>query len=67
MPQRTLRFRISQEGLVEECVEGVVGNSCHQLTEGLEAALGSVQRTEPTSDAFLEPQKQTQPLNPEII
>ncbi len=37
-PQRTLRFKIRQDGLVEETVEGVVGNSCIQLTDKLEAA-----------------------------
>ena len=53
MPQRTLRFKISQDGVVEETVEGVVGNACYQLTEKLEASLGSVERRELTSEAYL--------------
>ena len=52
-PQRTLRFKIRQDGLVEETVEGVVGSSCLQLTQKLEAALGSVESKEPTSDSYV--------------
>ncbi len=61
MPQRTLRFKIRQDGRVEETVEGLVGESCIQLTEKLEAALGSVEQRKPTSEAFLreDVQKQT--------
>ena len=54
MPQRTLRFRISQDGLVEETVEGILGNTCYQLTEKLEAALGSVESRELTSEAYMD-------------
>ena len=61
MPQRTLRFRIRQDGIVEETVEGVVGTSCQQLTESLEEALGVVERREATSDAFDNPEIQVQP------
>ncbi len=53
MPQRTLRFKIRQDGLVEESVEGVAGEACHQLTKRLEDSLGVVQRREPTSELFL--------------
>ena len=53
MPQRTLRFKIRQDGLVEETVEGVAGQACQQLTEKLEDALGVVQRREPTAEAYL--------------
>ncbi len=53
MPQRVLRFRISQNGSVEETVEGFVGQSCLKLTEKLEAALGSVQQRELTSEAYI--------------
>ena len=52
MPQRTLRFRIRQDGVVEETVEGMVGNACYQLTEKLESALGSVEKRELTSEAY---------------
>ena len=53
MPQRTLRFKIRQDGRVEETVEGLVGEACIDLTEKLEDALGTVERREPTSDTFL--------------
>ena len=63
MPQRTLRFKIRQDGRVEETVEGLVGEACVDLTEKLEDALGTVERREPTSDTFLREkvQKQTNP------
>ena len=53
MPQRILRFRISQDGSVEETVEGFTGQSCLKLTEKLESALGSVQQRELTSEAYI--------------
>ena len=52
-PQRTLRFKIRQDGLVEETVEGVAGHSCIQLTEKLEDALGSVESKQVTADAYV--------------
>ncbi len=66
MPQRTLRFRIRQDGLVEESVEGVAGNNCHSLTESLEEALGVVARSEPTAEAYLRPQKNSNVISAEI-
>ena len=64
MPQRTLRFKIRQDGRVEESVEGLLGEACIHLTEKLEAALGSVEQRKSTSEAFLreEVQKQTIPV-----
>ena len=64
MPQRTLRFKIRQDGRVEETVEGLIGEACIHLTEKLEAALGSVEQRKSTSEAFLreEAQKQTIPV-----
>ncbi|MAV09868.1 MAG: hypothetical protein CMN96_00240 [Synechococcus sp. MED850] len=62
MPQRTIRFTIRPDGRVEERVEGLAGDSCHQLTERLEAALGSVERREPTAEAFLQQETQSQVL-----
>ena len=66
MPQRTLRFRIRQDGLVEETVEGVVGASCNELTESLEEALGVVQSRKPTNDSYLSTKNQTQTIPAEI-
>ena len=62
MPQRTVRFTIRPDGRVEERVEGVVGYSCQQLTEKLEAALGTVERRESTAESFLQPETQNQTL-----
>ena len=66
MPQRVLRFRISQDGAVEETVEGFTGQSCLKLTEKLESALGRVQQRELTSEAYVCPEDQSQ-LNQEQI
>ena len=66
MPKRTLRFLIRQDGRVEETVEGVIGESCHQLTEKLEKALGSVEASKPTSDSYLRPQNQSQSISAEL-
>ena len=67
MPQRTLRFKIRQDGLVEESVEGVSGQSCQKLTEKLENDLGVVQRSEPTAEAFLREDVQTQSISAEQL
>ena len=66
MPQRTLRFKIRQDGRVEETVEGLVGEACIDLTEKLEDALGTVERREPTSDTFLCEKVQKQTISAEI-
>ncbi len=67
MPQRILRFRIRQDGVVEESVEGVVGQSCNQLTERLEAALGSVEHRELKAEAYLQDEVQSESIPIEII
>ncbi len=66
MPQRTLRFKIRQDGRVEETVEGLVGEACIDLTEKLEDALGTVERREPTSDTFLREKVQKLTIPAEI-
>ena len=66
MPQRTLRFKIRQDGRVEETVEGLVGEACIDLTEKLEDALGTVERREATSDTFLRENVQKQTIPAEI-
>ena len=60
MPQRIVRFRIRPDGRVEEQVEGVTGDACLQLTDRLETALGTVERRQPTSEAFTSTQPVTQ-------
>ncbi len=66
MPLRTLRFKIRQDGLVEESVEGVLGNSCNELTERLEEALGVVENKEPTGEAYIQPSVGLQSLPAEL-
>ena len=66
MPQRTLRFKIRQDGRVEETVEGLVGEGCLHLTEKLEAALGSVEQRKSTSEAFLREDVQKQTISAKI-
>ena len=66
MPLRTLRFKIRQDGLVEESVEGVLGQSCNELTERLEEALGVVEKKEPTAEAYIQPSVSVQSLPAEL-
>ena len=58
MPQKTLRFKIHQDGRVEETVEGFAGKSCDQATKNLEDALGKVTVKNKTSDAFISNQNE---------
>ena len=53
MPQRTLRFKIHQDGRVEETVEGFIGNSCNEATKNLEDSLGQVTVKNKSSEAFI--------------
>ena len=58
MPQKTLRFKIHQDGKVEETVEGFSGSSCNEATKNLEDALGKVTVKKKTSDAFISNQNE---------
>ena len=58
MPQKTLRFKIHQDGRVEETVEGFSGSSCNDATRNLENALGKVTVKHKTSDAFISNQNE---------
>ena len=53
MPQKTLRFKIHQDGRVEETVEGFTGSSCSEATKNLEDALGKVTVKKKTSATFI--------------
>ena len=53
MPQRTLRFKIHQDGRVEETVEGFNGDACNSATKNIEDALGEVKVKNKTSEAFI--------------
>ena len=66
MPQRTLRFKIHQDGRVEETVEGFNGDSCNNATKNVEDALGEVKLKNKTSEAFISnPSKTLQQFNKE--
>ena len=58
MPQRTLRFKIHQDGRVEETVEGFNGDSCNTATKNVEDALGQVKVKNKTSEAFISNQSE---------
>ena len=58
MPQKTLRFKIHQDGKVEETVEGFTGSKCNDATKNLENALGKVTVKNKTSDAFISNQNE---------
>ena len=53
MPQRTLRFKIYQDGRVQETVEGFEGDSCNDATKNLEDALGEVKTKNLTTNSFV--------------
>ena len=57
MPQRTLRFKIHQDGKVEETVEGFSGNACNSATKNVEEALGEVKVKNKTAEAFITNQR----------
>ena len=58
MPQRTLRFKIHQDGRVEETVEGFNGNACNNATKNVEESLGEVKVKKQTSEAFISNQSE---------
>ena len=60
MPQRTLRFKILQDGRVEETVEGFEGSSCNNATKKIEEALGEVRVKNKTAEAFISNQSEKQ-------
>ena len=66
MPQRTLRFKIHQDGRVEETVEGFNGNACNSATKNVEDALGEVKVKNIKSEAFISNQsKKSNQINNE--
>ena len=66
MPQRTLRFKIHQDGRVEETVEGFIGKACNDATKNLENSLGEVKVKNQSLDSFLTKQvKNSSKLNNE--
>ena len=47
-----IEFKIYSDGRVEETVRGVRGNSCHDVTEKINSALGKVAGTKPTEELY---------------
>ena len=58
MPQRTLRFKIHQDGRVEETVEGFNGDACNNATKNIEDSLGEVKVKNKTIEAFISNQSE---------
>ena len=58
MPQRTLRFKIHQDGRVEESVEGFNNDACNNATKKIEDALGEVKVKNKTTEAFISNQSE---------
>ena len=58
MPQITLRFKIHQDGRVEETVQGFNGNACSHATKNIEDALGEVKVKNKTAEAFISNQNE---------
>ena len=52
MPHTRIKFRILQDGTVEESVEGLNGSSCEKLTQELEKKLGNLHHRLHTSDYY---------------
>ena len=57
----TLEFIIYSDGRVEERVTGIVGSSCAEVTDEIEAKLGIVAYRELTSENFAKHQLTSQP------
>ena len=52
MKQTTLRYKIDQDGNVEESVQGIEGTDCEAVTKPIEEALGNVVAQTHTTDYF---------------
>ena len=52
MHHERIKFRILQDGTVEETVEGINGDSCEKITEELEKKLGNLHHRVHTSDYY---------------
>ena len=53
MAQETIKFTITQDGMVKEEVLGVYGDACERLTKRVEDALGHVHFTQETADRYV--------------
>ena len=51
--QQTIKFTISQDGIVSEEVIGVIGNECENMTKFIEEKLGNVTYVETKPEYYL--------------
>ena len=51
--KETIKFTITQDGMVKEEVMGVYGAACERLTKRVEDALGHVHFTQETADHYV--------------
>ncbi len=51
--KETIKFTITQDGMVKEEVMGVYGDACERLTKRVEDALGHVHFTQETADHYV--------------
>ncbi len=51
--QQTIKFTISQDGIVSEEVIGVIGNECENITKSIEEKLGNVTYVETKPEYYL--------------
>lgn len=58
-----IEFKIYPDGRVEETVRGVKGNNCHQVTEKINEALGSVIASTPTEEMYEQSISVTETVN----
>jgi hypothetical protein len=59
----TLEFVIYPDGRVKETVTGIIGASCQEVTEAIEAQLGRVVSMEATSEYFAQNLNQSTQAN----
>tara|TARA_B100001996_G_scaffold295307_1_gene235568 strand:+ start:220 stop:426 length:207 start_codon:yes stop_codon:yes gene_type:complete len=52
MNQKRITYRIRQDGIVEEQVEGCNGDTCESITRDIENALGDLTRRIHTSEYY---------------
>ncbi len=50
--KQSIRFRIKQDGTVEEVVSGVCGSTCKTLTKRIEEKLGIISYSEVTTEYY---------------
>ena len=53
LEQQTIKFTISQDGIVSEEVIGVIGNECENITKSIEEKLGNVTYVETKPEYYL--------------